>query len=118
MKDPASNSIIEILTIDLKPGRRDEFHKLYVSEALPLLKKWNFEVLACGPSLHDVNSYYVIRRFKSLEDRQKSEDAYYSSDDWQEGPRSTILALVDDFAYAVLSAKTLKEITGTPDDQE
>jgi len=118
MKDPASNSIIEILTIDLKPGRRDEFHKLYVSEALPLLKKWNFEVLAYGPSLHDVNSYYVIRRFKSLEDRQKSEDAYYSSDDWQKGPRSTILALVDDFAYAVLSAKTLKEITGTPDDQE
>jgi hypothetical protein len=29
-----------------------------------------------------------------------------------------ILALVDDFAYAVVSAKTLKEITSTPDDQE
>jgi hypothetical protein len=32
--------------------------------------------------------------------------------------RSAILALVDDFAYAVVSAKTLKEITSTPDDQE
>jgi hypothetical protein len=90
----------------------------YCGKDSRLLKKWNFEVLACGPSLHDVNSYYVIRRFKSLEDRQNSEDAYYSSDEWQKGPRSAILALVDDFAYAVVSAKTLKEITSTPDDQE
>ena len=118
MKEPASNSIIEILTIDLKQGRRDEFHKLYVSEALPLLKNWNFEVLAYGPSLHDVNSYYVVRRFKSLEERQKSEDAYYGSDDWQKGPRNAILALVDHFAYAVISDKTLTKITGTRGDQK
>jgi hypothetical protein len=107
MKDAEPNSIIEILKIDLKPGRRDEFHQLYVSEALPLLKRWNFQVLAHGPSLHDQNSYYVIRQFQSLEERQRSEDAYYTSDDWQEGPRSRILGLVDHFAYAVISDKTL-----------
>jgi hypothetical protein len=113
MKDSAPASVIEILTIDLKPGRRDEFHQLYVSEALPLLKRWNFQVLAHGPSLHDQNSYYVIRQFKSLEERQRSEDAYYSSDDWQKGPRSRILGLVDHFAYAVIPAKTLTEISST-----
>jgi hypothetical protein len=118
MKNPASNSVVEILTIDSKPGRRDEFHKLYVTDALPLLKKWDFEVLAYGPSLHDLNSYYVIRRFKSLEERQKSEDAYYGSDDWQKGPRSAILALVEHFAYSVVSAKTLKEITSICEDKE
>jgi hypothetical protein len=111
MKDSAPASVIEILTIDLKPGRRDEFHQLYVSEALPLLKRWNFQVLAHGPSLHDQNSYYVIRQFKSLEERQRSEDAYYSSDDWQKGPRSRILALADHFAYTVISSTTLTEIS-------
>jgi hypothetical protein len=111
MKAPAPNSVIEILTIDLKPGRRDEFHQLYVSEALPLLKKWNFEVLAHGPSPHDENSYYVFRQFESLEERQRSEDAFYSSDDWQKGPRSRMLALADHFAYAVVSATTLIEIS-------
>jgi NIPSNAP len=111
MKDAEPNSIIEILTIDLKPGRRDEFHQLYVSEALPLLKRWNFQVLAHGPSLHDQNSYYVIRQFQSLEERQRSEDAYYTSDDWQEGPRSRILGSVDHFAYAVISDKTLTAIS-------
>jgi hypothetical protein len=107
------NSVIEILTIDLKPGARDEFHITYVSEALPLLKKWNFEVLAHGPSLHDQNSYYVVRQFESLDERQRSEDAFYSSDDWQKGPRSRVLALADHFAYAVIPAKTLNEISST-----
>jgi hypothetical protein len=111
MKASAPDSVIEILTIDLKPGRRDEFHRIYVSEALPLLKKWNFEVLAHGPSLHDQDSYYVVRLFESLEERQRSEDAFYSSDDWQKGPRSRMLALADHFAYAVVSATSLMEIS-------
>ena len=43
--------VVEILTLDIKPGRRDEFHHLYVNEALPLLRKWNFQILAHGPSI-------------------------------------------------------------------
>ncbi|MBO0695093.1 MAG: NIPSNAP family protein [Verrucomicrobia bacterium] len=102
--------VIEILTLDIKPGKRDEFHKVYVTQALPLLKKWNFDVIAYGPSLHDANSYYVIRHFKSLEDREKSEDAYYGSDDWKLGPRETIMGLVEHFAYAVVSTETWKKV--------
>ncbi len=80
--------MIEILTLNLKPGTRDKFHQLYQTESLPLQKKWNIELIAFGPSLHDENSYYVFRSFKSLEDRQKSLDDFYSSDDWQKGPRT------------------------------
>ena len=106
----ASQGVFEILTLEIKPGRRDEFHKVYVTQSVPLLKKWNFDLVAYGPSLHDANSYYVIRRFKSLEDREKSEDAFYSSNDWKSGPRNAIMGLVDHFAYAVASAETLKKI--------
>jgi hypothetical protein len=60
------NHFIEIRTLTLKPGTRDEFHHLYIEEALPLLKRWNFDMVAHGSSLHDENSYYVIRRFDSL----------------------------------------------------
>jgi hypothetical protein len=111
MPSPApSQEVFEILTLDIKPGRRDEFHNVYVTQSVPLLKKWNFDLVAYGPSLHDANSYYVIRRFKSLEDRKKSEDAFYSSNDWKSGPRNAIMELVDHFAYAVVSAETLKKV--------
>jgi hypothetical protein len=107
----ASQEVFEILTLDIKPGRRNEFHSVYVTQSVPLLKKWNFNVVAYGPSLHDANSYYVIRRFKSLEDREKSEDAFYSSDDWKSGPRDAIMGLAQHFAYAVVSAETWKKIS-------
>ena len=74
----------------------------------PLLKRWNFDVVAHGPSLHDENSYYVIRRFDSLAQREEIEDAYYASDDWRLGPRERILALIKNYADIVLE---LDEVT-------
>jgi len=60
------NRFIEIRTLNLKPNSHEEFHRLYIEEALPHLQRWNFDVVAHGPSLHDENMYYVIRRFDSL----------------------------------------------------
>jgi len=60
------NHFIEIRTLNLKPGTREEFHRLYIEEALPRLQRWNFDVVARGLSLHDENTYYVIRRYESL----------------------------------------------------
>ena len=113
MQDSTADGVIEILTLDIKPGRRDEFHKVYETQSLPLLKKWGFKVLGYGPSLHDANSYYVIRSFKSLDDRQRSEDAFYNSDDWKRGPRTAIFDLVEHFAYTVVLDETLEKLLGT-----
>ena len=65
------NHFIEIRTLTLKPNTRVQFHRLYIEEALTRLKRWNFDVVAHGPSLHDENSYYVIRGFDSLEKREQ-----------------------------------------------
>lgn len=94
--------VIEIRTLILKPNCRDQFHRLYIEEALPLLQRWNFDVVAHGPSLHDENTYYVIRRFEGLARREQMEDAYYASDDWRKGPRETILALIESYVDVVL----------------
>ena len=102
------NDLIEIRSINLKPGRREQFHQLYIKQALPLLKHWNFDVVAHGPSLHDENSYYVIRRFDSLAQREQMEDAYYSSSDWRQGPREAMLALMENYTDVVFE---LDEVT-------
>ncbi len=96
------NHFIEIRSLNLKPNTRDQFHHLYIEEALPLLKRWKFDVVAHGPSLGDENMYYVIRRFDSLAQREQMEDAYYASDDWRKGPRERILALIENYIDIVL----------------
>jgi hypothetical protein len=95
------NSFIEIRTLTLKPGTRDWFHRLYIEEALPRLQRWNFDVVAHGPSLHDENTYYVIRHYDSLTVRDEMEDSYYASDDWRKGPREAMLALIENYVDAV-----------------
>ena len=68
----------------------------------------NFDVVAHGPSLHSESSYYVIRRFDSLAQRDLMEDAYFASDDWRLGPRERIPALIENFTDIVLE---LEEVT-------
>jgi NIPSNAP protein len=94
--------LIEIRSLTLRPGTREEFGRLYLDRALPLLKRWNFDVVAHGPSLHDENSYYVIRCYGSLSQREQMEDAYYGSDDWRKGPREAMLALIENYTDIVL----------------
>ena len=93
---------VEIRALNIKTGTREEFHRRYLERALPLLKKWKMDVVAFGPSLHDENSYYVIRAFESLEDRQTTEDAYYGSTDWRLGPREAMLALIENYFDVVI----------------
>lgn len=100
--------MIEILILNLKPGTKEKFHKLYITLALPLLLKWNFKVVAHGPTMSDEESYYVIRSFKSLDDRLEAEDAFYSSDDWLKGPREPLFEMVENYSYTVISAETFK----------
>jgi hypothetical protein len=100
--------IIEIRSLTIKPGRREEFHRLYVEKALPLLKRWNFDVVAHGTSLHDENTYYVIRCYESLVQREQMDDDYYASDDWRKDPREAILALIENYTDIVLE---LDEVT-------
>ncbi len=105
----ATNEMIEIRTYNLKPGTRNEFHQLVVTKSLPLLKKWKIKVVAYGPSLHDEDSYYLIRSFKSLEDRQKIEDTFYSSDDWLKGPREEIMALIENYTTIVVAGESFRK---------
>jgi hypothetical protein len=94
--------IVEFRTLTLKPESRKNFHQLFVERSLPLLQRWKFDVVAHGPSLHDENTYYVIRRFESLTQREHLEDAFYGSDDWRQGPREPMLSLIENYADIVL----------------
>jgi hypothetical protein len=89
------NRAVEIRSYNLKPGQRDEFHRLVLEASLPMLKRWNVDVVDFGPSAHDKDSYYLIRAYDSLEHRRVSQDAFYGSAEWKQGPREKILALID-----------------------
>jgi len=67
-----------------------------------MLKRWNVDVVAYGPSLHDENSYYLMRRFDSIAHREESEEAFYGSDEWRKGPREAIVSLIETYTEVVI----------------
>lgn len=96
------NHFVEIRSYNLKHGTREEFHRLFIEEAFPMLKRWNVDVVTYGPSPHDEVSYYLIRRYDSLAHREQSEDAFYGSDEWRQGPREAIVSLIENYTEVVL----------------
>jgi len=95
--------IVEIRSYNLLPGTRARFHELVEREGLPLLRRWKIDVVAYGPSLHDEDSYYLIRSFASLEERQRTEDAFYGSEEWRQGPREAVLAAISSYTTVVVT---------------
>jgi NIPSNAP protein len=93
---------VEFRTYNLRPGSGQTFHTLVSQKCLPLLRKWNIDVLAAAPSLHDKDSYFLIRVYRSLDQRQESQDEFYGSADWRQGPREAIMALIENYTSVVV----------------
>jgi hypothetical protein len=93
---------VEIRSYNLKPGARNDFHKLVLA-TLPMLERHRIDVVGYGPSAHDSTSYVLIRTFESAEDRERSEEGFYGSREWQEGPREQVLALIESYTTVVLA---------------
>jgi ketosteroid isomerase-like protein len=94
--------VLEIRTYTLKPGTRAEFHRCFEAESLPLLRRWNIDVVGYGPSQHDEDSYILIRAFRSVAERERIENAFYAGAEWQQGPRAAVLAAIDTYTTVVI----------------
>ena len=101
-QDVPASQVVEIRSYNLKPGTRSRFEQVFERDALPMLRRWKVDVVAYGPSLHDNDSFYLMRGFPGVQERQRSEDAFYGSEEWRKGPREAILADIDSYTTIVI----------------
>ena len=94
--------IVEIRTYRLHPGGGPAYERLFKEVATPMLARRGIDVVAFGQSKGDADGYYLIRAFDDLDHRTDSEDAFYGSAEWREGPRESILALIESYTDLVL----------------
>ena len=93
---------VEFRSYTLKPGRAGEFDRLMRLQALPLLHKWGFDVVAQGLSADGDDRAYLVRAYRDLIHREASEDIFYGSTEWLDGPREAILDCIADYGSVVL----------------
>jgi len=99
----STRRVVEIRSYELQPGTREAFHALMSGQAVPMLHRWKVDVVAHGPSYHDSDSYFLIRAYRDVAERDASQDAFYGSDEWRNGPRQAILASIRHYTSVVMS---------------
>lgn len=72
-----------------------------------MLERWGVQVVAYGPSADDDDVYHLVRAYPSLEELRSSQDAFYGSDEWRQGPREAIVSLIEDHISVVVPASSL-----------
>jgi len=105
------NRIVEILQYTLKKGSGEEFHQVMLEVSVPLHAKNGIDVVAYGNSLHDADSYYLIRAFESEEQMKSVLEDFYASAGWRCGPREAIIDRIETSLKSVL-ALSLSAVDG------
>ena len=96
--------IVEVRSYRIKPGKRDEFIKLFESRAIPALREYGMQVVGPMLDVENPNKFVFLRSFPSLDERDRIKDAFYSSDVWKNELERFAMPLLD--SYDVILCET------------
>jgi hypothetical protein len=100
----SSNQVLEVKIVRIHHGQRDAYHD-YMREGLArVYEAQGLRYIYYGPSLHDEDSYFVIRAHPSVADRAERLDAVYGSQDWLMNHEEKVLAMVESMDTALFDA--------------
>ncbi|CDH00772.1 NIPSNAP family protein [Xenorhabdus bovienii] len=71
--------------------------------SVPLHEKTGIDVISYGNSLHNSDSYYLIRAFGDLDEMNNILTAFYSSDDWNNGPKIEIIEKINKSMKSIIT---------------
>jgi hypothetical protein len=99
--------IIEIRTYIIKDNKRERFHNLFTDEFIPLLNRWKINVVTFGKSIHDKNSYLLIRQYQNPAVREQTLNEFYNSEEWLANYDKKVMAFIESYTTAVLPLSQL-----------
>ena len=96
--------IVEVRSYRIKPGKREEFIKLFESRAIPALRQYGMKVVGPMLDVENPNKFVFLRSFPSLEERDRMKDAFYGSELWKNELEALAMPLLD--SYDVILCET------------
>ena len=94
--------VIEFRLFRLHPGRRDDFAVRFRNQLLPMHQRHGIEVISWGASLHDQDSFYLVRAHPSVEARQRALDAMFGSAEWLMSQEEDVLGMIESYNTCVV----------------
>lgn len=98
-----TDGVVEVRVYKLKPGMRTAFQAA-ADEVMEMLARHRISVVGHGPSAHDADSYYLIRAYPSLEEREQTLQGFYGSEEWAQRFNDRVTGMIESYNTAVLDA--------------
>jgi hypothetical protein len=95
---------LEIRIFTVHPGTRDEFDRISSVGTVPLMRRLGIDVVAHGPSLNNDDGYYLLRAFRSEEERVTLSQSLYTTEEWETHFDAPVTAMIADYRTAVMPA--------------
>ena len=89
--------IVEVRSYRIKPGKREEFVKLFEARAVPALRSYGMKVIGPFLDVENPNKFVFLRSFPSLEERDRIKDAFYGSELWKNELEGLAMPLLDSY---------------------
>jgi hypothetical protein len=99
MQDPTPHEqpwLLEMRLFRLRPGTGADFDRVSREDTVPMMRRWGITVLAHGPSSSDENGYFLVRAFRSAEERLKVSEEFYASEEWQPY-EDTVMGMIESY---------------------
>jgi len=93
--------LLDVRLYQIKSGKRQEFDALVREETIPLARRYGHAVVDFGPSIHDEDSYYLIRAFTTDEERRRALEGLYGSEEWLRDYDQRVMSFIESYQTVV-----------------
>jgi len=96
--------IVEVRSYRIKPGKRDEFIRLFETRAVSAMRSYGMQVTGPFLDVENPNKFVFLRSFPSLEERDRMKEAFYGGEIWKNELERLAMPLLD--SYDVILCET------------
>ena len=97
--------IIEMRTYKIRSGKRTEFLEVLKSKGFPEHQKIGIKILGPFLSIEDDDTFFWMRAFSDLKNREKMRDEFYEGKLWKEELEQKLMPILEKYEVVVVEAK-------------
>jgi hypothetical protein len=108
--------VLDLRIYKLLPSKRETFDRILREEALPMLRRYEIDVVGSGPSLADADHYFLARSFTSASRREEQLGSFYGSGEWRREYEQRVMQLIETYLTVVVGlTPSLERVFETAD---
>jgi len=94
--------VVEMRTYKTKPGKRDQFIKIFKSKTVPAHSDIGMKILGPFLSIEDPDTFFFMRGFPDLPSREPMKAKFYDGELWKSELENVLMPMLEKYEVVVV----------------